>query len=425
MSEAHDALYSRGRYRLEWDKRADGSLRTPYLQIVWYDADARRNRSRSTGTAEIGAAEDALDRLYLERERGQSCCPTCGRPFDGARGCTVNLAIADYLLDKEHVASIGSIRPRLSHFQDFMDATRRQDLLCADVDENLIDQFRRWSAKVPVVEGRVIRDRSPGTTEASVRSLSAVINFAHRRRETPFPAAFTALPPSAVSRTPDYRADIGTLAAMFRYCLHPEPPKGKVWSDKAIARQRLHRHSLLRFLQISVATWCRPDAAHEFSAAPERGQWISAAQVVHLNPRGRAQTNKYRPAVPVPAKFAALLDAVDGSFVPVSSVRKAFEAMLDHLGLPRDRETGLKLIRRSVSTIARNRMGEERWRQGELMLGHAKTSISDLYALFDPANLGIALEATTWIIDQIEALCPGAFTGAAPELKLVAGGRNG
>ncbi|MFZ5743437.1 MAG: hypothetical protein ACOY7T_03020 [Pseudomonadota bacterium] len=337
----------------------------------------------------------------------------------------MNLAIADYLLEKEDVASIGSIRPRLSHFQDFMDATGRQDLLCADVDEIVIDQFRRWSAKVPVIEGSVTRERSPGTTEASVRSLSAVINAAHRRRETPFPAAFTALPPSVVSRTPDYRADLKTIAAMFRYCLHPEAPEGEVWSDKAIQRQKLHRQALLRFLQISVATWCRPDAAHEFSTAPDRGQWISAAQVVHLNPRGRAQTKKYRPSVPVPAKFARLLDAVDGPFVPVGSVRKAFEAMLDHLKLPRDRETGLKLIRRSVSTIARPRIGEERWRQGEIMLGHAKASTSDLYALFDPANLGVALAATTAIIDEIEALCPGAFTGAAPELKLVSGGRNG
>ena len=42
------------------------------------------------------------------------------------------------------------------------------------------------------------------------------------------------------------------------------------------------------------------------------------------------------------------------------------EAMLDDLGLPRERETGLKLIRRSVSQIARPRIGEAQWRQGEL-----------------------------------------------------------
>ena len=50
--------------------------------------------------------------------------------------------------------------------------------------------------------------------------------------------------------------------------------------------------------------------------------------------------------------MARLLDMTEGFFVTVKSVRKAFEAMLDELRLPRDRETGLKPIRRSVSQIA-------------------------------------------------------------------------
>ena len=51
------------------------------------------------------------------------------------------------------------------------------------------------------------------------------------------------------------------------------------------------------------------------------------------------------------------------------------------------------------------------------MLGHHKPSTSDIYALYDPANLGRALAVTEAIIDEIEALVPGAFTGIAPELK--------
>lgn len=424
MPEASAPLYSRGKYRLEWDRRADGSLRSPFIQITWYDPAAGRRRSRSSGSAEIGDAEDALDRLYLERERGQACCPTCGRPLDGARGCTVSLAIADYLLARENVASIGSLKPRLAHWQDFMDSTDRRDIRCDQVDETMIEHFRRWSAAQPVIVAGRSRPRALATTEGSVGAIAAVINFAHRRRETPFPAGFAALPPASVSRSPIYRADVAMLAAMFRYCLHPQAPQGEAWSEKMVARQRLHRKSLLRFLQVSVATWCRPDAAHDFSTDPQRSQWLSTARVVQLNPRGRTQTKKYRPAVPVPERFARLADQTDGFFVPVASVRKAFEAMSDELGLPRDRETGLKLIRRSISTIARPRIGEERWRQGEIMLGHAKASISDLYALFDPANLGVALSVTAAIVDEIEALAPGAFTGNLPEMKIVNGGLN-
>jgi hypothetical protein len=222
------------------------------------------------------------------------------------------------------------------------------EIVCDRVDGTFITEFRKWSAAVPVVEGKknpTTRERSPGTTEASVRTLAAVINFAHHRRETAFKAGFTAKPPSSVSRTPTYRATVEELAAMFRYCIEPRARGNEPeWSEKMIDRQRLFRRNLLRFLQISVATWCRPDAAHDVSTKRERDQWLSNAQVLQLNPRGRTQTKKYRPAVPVPARSARLLDRTNGFYVTVGSVRKAFEAMLDELQLLRDRETGLKLI---------------------------------------------------------------------------------
>ncbi len=124
--------------------------------------------------------------------------------------------------------------------------------------------------------------------------------------------------------------------------------------------------------------------------------------------------------------MAQLLDANEGFYVKVASVRKSFEAMLDSLGLPRDRETGLKLIRGSMATLVRRRIGEEHWTQGEIFLGHRKATVSDLYALFDNANLGLALAATESIIAEIEALAPGAFsrssTGQAPGLIVINGG---
>ena len=62
------------------------------------------------------------------------------------------------------------------------------------------------------------------------------------------------------------------------------------------------------------------------------------------------------------------------------------------------------------------------------MLGHAKFGMSDLYALRDPANLGIALAATEGIIADIEHRVPGAFsashTGAVPGLRVIKVGRG-
>lgn len=411
-----EALYSRGRYRLEWDTRRDGSLRTPFLQIVWYDAAAGRNRSKSTGTADVATAEDELDKLYLQRERGQAVCQTCGQPIRAGSSYLVTDSIADFLVAREGRMSIGSIRPRLAHVGAYLDATDQHGLMCGDVDEDWIEAFREWAVEVPVVStlGKV-RDRAPGTVEASVRMLAASINFSFGRKDVVYPAAFRPKKPSEVSHTPTYRADIKTLAAMFRYALQLNVKTHKPFSSRA---------PLLRFLRISVATWCRPDAAHDFSTAADRQQWLSKARVLRLNPKGRPQTRKYRPSVPVGGRIGALLDEVEGYYVGVDSVRSAFDSMLDELKLPRQGETGLKLIRRSMATLGRKRLGEEHWIQGEIMLGHRKASTSDVYALFEPSQLGRALAVTNDIIDEIEALAPGAFHRNDTGLRAITGGVN-
>ena len=185
------------------------------------------------------------------------------------------------------------------------------------------------------------------------------------------------------------------------------------------------RQPLLKFLQVSVITWARPDAALDFSTSPERQQWHSGFRVVDLNPKGRSQTRKHRPQIPVGERAAALIGQADGYFVGVESVKTAFSSMLDDLGLPRAGETGMKLIRRSIATLVRRRIGEEHFAQVERMLGHRKSSISDLYELFDANVLGRALEATNAIIEEIEALTPGAFHRSGTGKQTPAGGENG
>ena len=99
---------------------------------------------------------------------------------------------------------------------------------------------------------------------------------------------------------------------------------------------------------------------------------------------------------------------------PYRALLKRTNRSVRHFGrhLSRERETGLKLIRRSVLQIARPRIGEAQWRQGEIMLGHAKIRTSDIYALFDPANLGVALTVAEGIIEEIKTLCSEGFRGA-------------
>ncbi|HKY81685.1 MAG TPA: hypothetical protein VJM09_09450, partial [Sphingobium sp.] len=293
-----DELYSRGRYRLVWDRKRDGSLRSPYLQIAWYDADAGRNRTKSTGTADVGEAEEQLDILFVSRERGQRICDNCGQIILTAAPHPLVDAMSNYLAARRKKPSYTSLKARLAHVSNYLIETDRLNTTCDQVNEEWIEDFREWAFEVPVVStaGKILGDRSAGTVEGSVRALSAAINFAKERGDTQHEANFQAKKPEEVSETPAYRADIPKLAEMFNYCLRPVRPAGM--SDKGYERQLAYREALLRFLRISVATWCRPDAAYDVSTDPERRQWYPDIRALALNQRGRPQTKKYRPVVP-------------------------------------------------------------------------------------------------------------------------------
>jgi hypothetical protein len=309
--------------------------------------------------------------------------------------------IADYLILMEGRAGERSARVRLGHVVDYL--ADKPETRCADVDERWIQRFRQWLLAKPVIvkhrDKEVRRERSIGAVEGSVLQLAAAVNAAPGEV-----ARFKAEQAKEVAKTPAYRADVQTLAAMFRFAM-TEP----------------HRLSLLRYLRMAVATWARPDAI--FEARP--AQWLSAARVLDLNPPNRKQTKKHRPKLPIARQFAPFLDSGE-AFLTVTTVRAPWAKMREEIGLPMGREAGEKLIRRSMATLARPRIGEASWRQGEMMLGHVKTAVSDIYALPDPANLGLALAATESIIEEIEKLAPGAFcravTANGKPQELVEGG---
>jgi len=386
-----DPLYRRGDFRLYPREGRN-------LEIVRYDPIARRERISSAGTTDVQQAKSELDRLYLE-SNGETVCPHCHRPYDGAMSGPVTQAMTDYMVLSAEKASRVALKSRLSQVFDYLDETGQTGISCAQIDEGWVAKFRKWS-RAQTYQGK---PRSKATVEASIATLAAAITATQ-----PLKANFKPIPLAQMNRTPIYRAGIPELAAMFRYCMHPKP-KPNYETEKQLAALVKQRSQLLHFLRASVATWARPDAVHDINTDPKRRQWFSNARVLSLNYEGRDQTKKFRPTVPIAKQFAPHLDATDGAYITVGSVRKAWEAMAAELGLPGEREGGMKLIRRSMATLARRKIGEANWRQGEMMLGHAKHAISDIYALPDPANLGLALAATEAIIDEIDKACPGAF----------------
>lgn len=383
-------IYQRGEYALY--ARAGRTN----LEIVWYDADRKRERSASAGTSDPAQGRIALDRLYLKNS-GHRICPHCHRPWDHEASPRIIDAIGDYMLLMEGKAGEEAARHRLSHVIDYVAATDIE-LVCAAIDTHWIDRFRAWAIKRPVTssKGKILRERSLSHVEGSVMQLAAAINATPGQK-----AQFKARQQIDVTRSPTYRVDVKMMAAMFNFCLRPENGR----SDKEKAMIVASRRNLLRYLRLAVASWARPEAI--LAVRPD--QWHSDARVLDLNPARRLRTNKRQPMVPIARQCAPWLDDMGDQWLSIVTIRGAWDKMRETLGLPDDRQAGPKLIRRSMSTLVRRRIGETNWRQGEIMLGHVPFAISDIYAIPDPANLGLALRATEEIIDEIERLAPGAY----------------
>lgn len=396
-------LYQRGEYSLNWDTDARGKRRTPHLTIFWYDPERRRVRSASTGTTELEPAKLKLDILYLERSGGSAICKSCGQPVVGNVQHLVADAITNYMiLDGSKRASADAIAARLAHVLDYMETLGGPPVRCDVVDEEWVGRFRAWALARPVV-GQMgkSRPRAASTVENSIIQLRAALTAAHRRGDTSSPPKFRAMQPAKVNNSPRWRANVGELASMFEYA-----------RDGGERTAALHR-----FLIASVATLARPDAVMDLSTDQGRGQWSLEREIIELNPVGRAQTKKYRPAVGVPRQLEPWLMATKGRFVcnargPVSSVQAAWATMRKALALPSECTT--KSIRRSMAAILRSRRVP--LDQLEMQMGHRSlNATTQIYAPDDPDYLADSLREIESVIEEIETLVPGAFTGVAPE----------
>src|SRR6478752_5589480 len=155
-------LYQRGHFWLDWDRKADGTLRSPNLAIWWYDPERGRNRSATAGSGDVAEAKAALDRHYLTHTEGEAICPTCGQRRQIGDGFLVSQAIQNYLATRADGDK--AIGHRLAHVTAYIAETGRVTLTCRQANEDWARGFRTWAATKPIVSpnGKV-RQRSPST----------------------------------------------------------------------------------------------------------------------------------------------------------------------------------------------------------------------------------------------------------------------
>ena len=416
MSGTFKTVYERGGFKLGWDSKKSGDLRSPNLAIVWYDRERGRLRSESTGTSDVQVAKTKLDLKYSASTGGAcSFCAQCGQSVADASKYLLLQALMGYYEEVgQDRVSRESIKARLKHLTEFVHATDQVGATCADVDERFVRHFRAWSAAQPIVSvnkvGEVTssRPRSPATTEESVIQLKAALNHAVAERRIQVVSKVTILGRSKVSPDNITRVDLPIIASMLRY---------------ASASPR--RAALHAFLVASITTLARPDAVFDISTNEARQQWRKGSHLLRLNPRGRTQTNKRRPDVPMPPLLLEWLTQTandsdtNGWLVnfrgePVKDVRSAWTSMLKALGLPQDRDHGSYIIRRSMATILRNwhheagRFQVSEW-DLQAQMGHRGQSTTEVYAKASLTHKSTVQRALAEVLKELERLAPGAL----------------
>jgi hypothetical protein len=216
----------------------------------------------------------------------------------------------------------------------------------------------------------------------------------------------------------------------------------------AYAAETTRRRTLLRYLVGAIGTIARPDAILDISVAPDRHQWLKHDGLLDLNPYGRAQTNKHRPVVRVPALLKEWLAETDEwlicremltlpgqpRFQPsrkapppkrpqvrVASIRAAWDTMRDDMHLPAS--WAPKFLRHSMSTHLRGRGVDPLELAGQM--GHKILGTTEIYAIYDPKYLRTVHLGIEDIISDLERLAkvplhPKCTQEGVPETGLIA-----
>ena len=427
MSTVKGGVYQRGPFWLDLERGKDGVPKSDRWYIWWYDADAGRQKRRSTSTSDVRVACDKLDEHYLAQHR-----PT----DDDLDTYGVADAMADYWLEHaQHIASKDAKRAQLKLFNRFREIEQAAGrmpvpLMPVQVDDAMLDRFRLWGVADPIVarkkdeNGNWVagksRKRSASTVEESVITLKAALNHAFKSRRTRYVPPIQHKTRDQITPERTYRLSIDAIGELLDYSLN------------GAGKYAGHGERLLplrRYIIAGICTLARPDAIFDMSVHYDREQWMQNERRFALNPAGRIQTKKVRPVVPVVDLLHAWLQQTDDWFVcgertrydekqkidvttqyGVRSIRSGWDTAREHLGIPAG--WGPKLIRHSMATILANRGVD--MIQLEMALGHrviGKTT--SRYARFNPEYLATVRDG---IDDVVADLMKVAGSALHPKL---------
>lgn len=185
------------------------------------------------------------------------------------------------------------------------------------------------------------------------------------------------------------------------------PPKGRPMEIEEISELfgATQNPKLKMFIVLMLATAGRPDAIRELTV----GQCDVQNRLIHLNPKDRQQTTKYRPTVRMPENIVPLIESyhgmpsetclVGGAPTPLKSVRTTWRTARKNANL--DDHVNPYSLRHTMARWLR-KQGVPPWEISS-QLGHKRQelSITEVYAPYDPTYLSEATKAIDYFFAEL------------------------
>jgi integrase len=324
---------------------------SPQWCVCWFDPETRQTRRASLGTSDLQEAKFRLAEHVARHEELRSAQPA-----------TVLLEAILIRYWEEHARAIPSA-------------------------EQARFALAKWS---DYFAGASVSELTPQRQEAFIASLQAngyKPSYISRILSVGRAALMRAWKRQELVSAPfiiDIKRDLEEEAERFRDLSMEEVAR--------ILGAAVQIPHLLRFCMISLNTLARPDAVLALGPA----QVDMKHRLIQLNPKGRKQTKKFRPVVPISNTLLPWLSCCEGArYVlyrgkPVASIKKSFSIAVAKAGLT---DVSPYCLRHTMGAELRTRNVPE-WEVMGIM-GHKSKAArtTERYARFRPDYLGQAVGA--------------------------------
>jgi len=345
-----------GQHGPYWLSKRTGSAN---WHLTYYDEQRRKTVQESLGTTDTAAAEAQVVAHYL------ATLPN-NKPLKEEEATFHSVLDLYYETYGKKLASAGDVKLSIKYWKEAIGPTVTLDKVTIGLVEAFIEQLRGL-----------------GFSEGYISRILSVARAAVKR----------ALRTGKISVAPFIPDNENRRQKLNK------KPKGRPLElrEMAILFLCADPAHLRVFMSLMINTLCRPDAALDLGPA----QIDLDKGVIFLNPEDRAQTNKFRPAVPITTGVRPIVEGcpaeafvnVDGH--KIGEIKKAWRTMVRRSGLPNADRIKPYSIRHTMGRELR--AGGASGEDVSLFLGHIPVGANEVTSVYSPYDPNYLKKAVTII----------------------------